>query len=95
MSWIREGKGGITIAVKVVPRSSRNEIGSVEGDELKVWVMAPPVDAAANEAVVGMIAKKLGCSKGAVEIIRGGMSRHKTLRISGKKLEEIVNGLLE
>ena len=53
------------------------------GDELKIKVTAPPVDAAANQALVEFLAKTLQCSRGRVELIRGHTSRHKTLLLHG------------
>jgi uncharacterized protein (TIGR00251 family) len=73
----------VILAVKVQPRASRNQIGPVEGSELKVKVTAPPVDAAANEALVRLLAEELDCSRGAVQIRRGQTSRHKVVAIAG------------
>ena len=63
--------------MRIQPRASRNEIGAVIGDELKIKVTSPPVDNAANEALVKFLADTFGCARGAVQIIRGQTSRHK------------------
>jgi len=42
-SCLRESREGILLSVKVTPRASRNEIGGLQGDELKIKVTAPPV----------------------------------------------------
>ena len=47
-SFLRETSGGTLLSVKLQPRASANEIGVPLGDELKIKVTAPPVDAAAN-----------------------------------------------
>ena len=47
--------------VKTQPRASRNEIGEAVGHELKIKITAPPVDSAANEALVKFLAEALGC----------------------------------
>ena len=52
--------------------------GEPLGDELKIKVTAPPVDAAANQALIELLAEKLDCPRGRVELIRGQTSRHKT-----------------
>jgi hypothetical protein len=82
-SFLQSRPDGVYLAVKVQPRASKNEIGGPLGDELKIKVTAPPVDSAANQALIDLLAEKLECSRGAVTIVRGQTSRHKTLRIAG------------
>ena len=74
--------------LRLQPKSSKNEIRRV-GDGVKAWVSAPPVDGAANEAIVKMIAKKVGVAPSRVQIIRGHTSRDKTLRIVGLTEKEV------
>ncbi|MFQ3586769.1 MAG: DUF167 domain-containing protein [Fimbriimonadaceae bacterium] len=76
------------ISVRVVPRSSRRYLEWQADGVLKVWVAAPPVDAAANDAVVDLLAEVLGVSRRAVSIVRGHKARSKTLRVEGLSLEE-------
>ena len=76
------------LAVKLQPRASKNEIGDALGAELKIKVTAPPVDAAANQALIELLAEKLGCSRGKVELIRGRTSRHKTVMLHGFTADE-------
>jgi len=73
----------IILAVKLQPRASANEIGAPLGAQLKVKVTAPPVDAAANEALIRLLADVLDCPKGSVQLIRGHTSRNKMIAISG------------
>ena len=82
-TFIRETSGGTLLSVKLQPRASKNEIGAAFGDELKIKVTAPPADAAANQALVELLAEKLGCPRGKVELIRGHTSRHKTVMLHG------------
>ena len=89
-NFLRPTAGGALLAVKLQPRASKNEIGTALGDELKIKVTAPPVDAAANQALVELLATTLGCSRGRVELIRGQTSRHKTLRLHGFTPAEIL-----
>ena len=88
--YIRQQGETVVLAVKVQPRASRNQIGPVEGQELKVKVTAPPVDAAANEALVRLLADQLDCSRGAIRMLRGQTSRHKVLAISGLSAEVVA-----
>ena len=80
---IREESDAIVFDVQVVPRASREKLGPVVGDRLKVQLTAPPVDGAANEALRAFIGKLLGVPKSRVEIVRGETSRKKTLRVAG------------
>ena len=89
-TFLRETSGGTLLLVKLQPRASKNEICAPLGDELKIKVTAPPVDAAANEALVKFLAEKLDCSRGRVELIRGHTSRHKTIKLHGFKPEDIL-----
>jgi uncharacterized protein (TIGR00251 family) len=73
----------VQLSIKVQPRASRNEAGGLVGNELRVRVTSPPVDDAANQAVVELLADALECSRGAVRIVRGRTSRHKVVEISG------------
>lgn len=71
------------LKLHITPRGSRNEIIGRRGDALCVKITAPPVEGAANEAIVKFIADALGVRKNKVEIVSGGKSREKTLRITG------------
>lgn len=88
-AFLRETSAGTLLSVKLQPRASKNEIGAPLGGELKIKVTAPPVDAAANEALVKFLAEKLDCPRGKVELIRGHTSRHKTILLHGFKPDEV------
>jgi uncharacterized protein len=89
-TFLRETAGGTLLSVKLQPRASKNEIGEPLGDELKIKVTAPPVDAAANQALVEFLADKLKCSRGKIELLRGHTSRHKTILLHGFKPEVVL-----
>ena len=91
--FLRPHANGVYLAVKLQPRASSNETCEPLGDELKIKVTAPPIDAAANQALVDLLAEKLNCSRGKIQIVRGQTSRHKTLWIEGKTVEEILQCL--
>ena len=93
--FLRETQaGGTLLSVKLQPRASKNEIGAPLGDELRIKVTAPPVDAAANEALVKLLAGELDCARGRVELIRGHKSRHKVIKLHGFAPEEACKKLL-
>ena len=92
-TFLRETAGGTLLSVKLQPRASKNEIGEPLGNELKIKVTAPPVDAAANQALIELLAATLGCSRGKVELIRGQTSRHKTVMLHGFTAAEVLKQL--
>jgi uncharacterized protein (TIGR00251 family) len=75
----------LTLHILVQPRASRSEIVGPHGDALKVRLAAPPVDGAANEELVRLLAREYGVPRGAVEIVSGLSSRRKTVRVLGVK----------
>jgi uncharacterized protein len=93
-SFIRVQKDGVQLAVKLQPRAAKTEIREAMGDELKICVTAPPVDAAANEALLRLLAERLGCPRGAVQLVRGQTSRHKTILIRGLAPEAVMQRIV-
>ena len=89
-NYLRAQADGTLLSVKLQPRASSNEIGAALGDELRIKVTAPPVDAAANQALVELLAETLDCPRSRVELIRGHTSRHKSLKLHGLKPEEVL-----
>jgi uncharacterized protein len=76
-------EGAVTFAVRALPRASRSEIlGELDG-ALKVRLAAPPVEGAANEELVRLLAKRLGVPRRQVTITAGATSRHKLVRVDG------------
>jgi hypothetical protein len=75
--------GAVRFAVRVQPRSSRSGVDGVHGDALKVRVHAPPVDGAANDAVIDVLADALGVARRAVRIVAGDASRSKVVEVEG------------
>lgn len=92
-SYLRAQAGCVLLAIKLQPRASREEIGEPLADELRVKVTAPPVDAAANQALIDLLAATLACSRGRVELIRGHASRHKVLRLHGMSAADVARRL--
>jgi uncharacterized protein len=92
-TFLRLQPDGVLLSVKVQPRASRNEIGEPLGDELRIKVTAPPVDAAANEALVRLLAEQLDCPRNHVELLRGHTSRHKVVKLYGIRAEDALEKL--
>jgi uncharacterized protein (TIGR00251 family) len=70
------------INVRVIPRSSKNSITWEQGI-LKVRLTAPPVDGAANDALIALLSELLDVPKRQVTIVRGSTGRQKTVEIAG------------
>ncbi|HEX7694014.1 MAG TPA: DUF167 domain-containing protein [Sphingomonas sp.] len=75
-------RAGIEIAVRVTPRSSRNTLEPGQAHAV-ARLNAPPVDGAANEALVKVVAEHFGVAKRAVRLIAGERARIKRLAIEG------------
>jgi uncharacterized protein (TIGR00251 family) len=73
----------ITLSIRIQPRASKNEIAWMENGGLKIRLTSPPVDGAANEALIRFLADTLSITRSQVEIVRGHTSRDKIVRISG------------
>jgi uncharacterized protein len=80
---IRESREGLLIRLHVQPRAKRSEISGIHNGALKVKITAPPVDDAANRAVIEFFSSLLGLPKTSFEIISGLKSREKTLQLNG------------
>ncbi len=74
---------GVTIRIYVAPRSSSNRIVGMHNGAIKVSLTAPPVEGAANKALVEFLAKVLEVPKGAVRITSGETSRNKLVAVTG------------
>jgi uncharacterized protein len=87
---ITETQGGVTFSVRVMPRSSRNQIVGVEGGALKIKLTAPPVEGAANAALIEFMAEWLGVRRSAVSIVSGDKARNKIVRVSGVTRDSVA-----
>jgi hypothetical protein len=80
----------VLLEVQVVPRASKTAIVGVHDGRLRVSLAAPPVDGAANAALVAFFARALARPRRDVELIRGETSRKKTLAIRGVSVDELL-----
>ena len=75
--------GGVRFPVHVPPRARRTAVAGIHGDALKIRLAAPPVDGAANDALVAFLAESLGVPRRAVRIVTGVTARAKVVEIEG------------
>lgn len=80
------------ITVRVIPRSKRNSIEWTAGG-LRVRLTAPPVDGAANDALVALLAERLGIAKRDISVVHGMTSRQKIVEVSGMTPEVLEQRL--
>ena len=79
----------VRVAVHVQPRASRSEIVGVHGAALKVRLQAPPVDGAANEALVRLLAEALKVPERSVRVVAGATSRSKVVEVDGTTADAV------
>lgn len=89
MNPVETTRDGVRIRLHVQPRAARTELAGRFGDAIKVRLSSPPVDGAANEALVGFLADRLGVPRGNVELVAGHASRRKTVRVRGMSAADV------
>ena len=77
------------LTVRVIPRSSRNAIEWDQG-VLKARITAPPVDGAANDALIALLAERLGLPRRLISIVHGATGRQKIVEIVGMSEAEVA-----
>jgi len=95
MILLRESKKGLSFDIQVIPHASRMELVGVQDGILKIKVTAPPVEGAANDACIKLLAGELGLKKSQMEISSGAKSRKKTIMIKDISREMLQNKINE
>ncbi len=94
MPTFKDARSGTAITVKVIPRAKKNEIaGLMEDGSVRIRLTAPPVEGAANQALVEYLAELLGIHKNQIEIVAGLSSERKLVSLTGiapQTVEEIL-----
>ena len=78
-----------TIAVKVIPNSSRSEISGWLGEVLKIKVSAQPEKGKANISVIKVLSEALNIREECITILSGSTSQRKTVEIRGLSHESV------
>lgn len=92
-AYIEPTSSGVVLRVLVAPRSSSNKVLGLHDGMVKIALTAPPVEGAANKALVAFLAKVLDVSKSSVALVAGETSRKKTLSVEGIGPEEAIRRL--
>jgi uncharacterized protein (TIGR00251 family) len=76
------------VRLRISPGSRKTELAGRHGDGWKVRVSAPPEDGRANDAVLELLAKRLGLPRRALSIVSGHKARDKVVEMSGIDAQE-------
>ena len=93
MIEIEEVPEGVTIQVRVLPGSRKNEVRGEQNGMLKVSVTQAPEKGKANKAVSEQLAKGLGLRKSQVQLISGDTARQKKILLIGITVDELCERL--
>lgn len=83
MPYLTDTPEGAVLALRIVPRASKNAIAGAHGDALKIRLTAPPVDGAANAALIAFLADTLDIPRARVQLLSGATGRNKRLLLAG------------
>lgn len=81
------------INIYVQPRASKTTVAGMHDGCVKVRLAAPPVDGAANAALIEFVAERLGIAKSRVRIVSGQASRRKVVEVDGVGAEQLKAAL--
>jgi uncharacterized protein (TIGR00251 family) len=93
---VRDLGGRVRFTVRVQPRASATEVAGIHGNALKVRLSAPPVDGAANAALIEFLSKLFAVPRRAVIILAGESSRLKIIEVEGiteRAVHDVAGGV--
>ena len=80
----------VRLEVYIQPRASKTELAGMHAGVIKIRIAAPPVENAANRALIDFVAERLGIAKRSVRVVSGGASRRKVLEVDGVTAELVA-----
>ncbi|HXT33399.1 MAG TPA: DUF167 domain-containing protein [Vicinamibacterales bacterium] len=83
-----------TLDIRVIPRSPRTSVDGMRGAAILVRLAAPPVDGAANDALIAFLSAALDLPRRQITIVSGERSRDKRVRIAGIETDAAISRLL-
>jgi uncharacterized protein len=92
--WLKAVPGACELAVLVQPRASRTRVVGEHDGRLKIALAAPPVDGAANAALIEFLSDELEVRKADVTLLDGETSRRKRLAVRGVAPDEVMTKLV-
>lgn len=83
VTYLTDTPDGAVLALRIVPRASKNAIAGPHGDALKIRLTAPPVEGAANAALVTFLANTFAIPRARVHLLSGATARNKRVLLAG------------
>ena len=80
---------GASLDIRVIPRASKTELAGERDGALLVRLAAPPVEGAANAALIEFLASALDLPRRSIRIVSGEHSRRKRVAIAGMTTEQV------
>ncbi|NIR29141.1 MAG: YggU family protein [Gammaproteobacteria bacterium] len=80
-AWFRWRGEELALSIRLQPRAARDEVMGAQGDRLKVRVSAPPVEGAANERLMRLLAREFGVPRSRVSLLTGARGRDKRVAV--------------
>ncbi len=84
-AWYEWRDDTLVLRVRIQPRASRDQVAGIHNQRLKISITAPPVDGAANQHLLGLLAREFRVPKSAVEVLGGETGREKRLAVHGPR----------
>ena len=89
-----DGRKGAALPVRVIPRTSRNEVAEILSDQtVKIRLISPPSEQETNQELIGFLSQILGVPAKQMDIVAGGSGRDKLvsiLDVSSKEVHEKI-----
>ncbi len=79
----------VELDVRVIPRAKKSEIGGIRDGAVLIRLAAPPVEGAANDALIAFLADRLHLPRRNLRIVSGGRSRRKRIAVDGLTAEAL------
>lgn len=89
MPYLTDTPDGAVLSLRLIPRAAKNAIQGEHGDALKIRLCAPPVDGAANAALIEFLSDTLSLPRARIRLLSGHTSRTKRVLLAGMKAGEI------
>lgn len=83
MPYLTDTPQGAVLTLRIIPRAAKNAIQGVHGAALKIRLCAPPVDGAANAALIDFLSDTLSLPRARIQLLSGHTSRTKRILLSG------------
>lgn len=87
---VQDTKAGAVLSVHIHPKASTTECVGIYGDAIKIRVVAPPVDGAANDELIRFLARQLSIPSTSVRIHSGAGGRHKHVLVKGITAQLVI-----